>query len=74
MSKVFVIPVVPGVPKRPKHPRHGDRKYIEGQRLIVEAMRYLAKDDLQGNRHAIELLSEHFRTQFRMTDRPEQPN
>src|SRR5262249_51793067 len=74
MSKVFVIPVVPGGPKRPKLPRHGDRKYIESQRLIVEAMRDLPKDAPQGNRLAIELLSERFRTQFRMTDRPEQPN
>ena len=39
-------------------------------RVLVEAMKYLAKDDPQGNRGAIELLSEHFRTQFRMTDRP----
>jgi len=69
MSKVFIIPVVPGKP-RGAHGRKGDDRYIEGQRLLVEAMRYLAKDDPQGNRNAIELLSEHFRTQFRMTDRP----
>ena len=69
MSKVFMIPVVPGKP-RGEHARKGDDRYIEGQRLLVEAMRYLAKDDPQGNRNAIELLSEHFRTQFRMTDRP----
>jgi hypothetical protein len=69
MSKVFVIPVVPGKPRGPQ-PRKGDDRYIEGQRLLVEAMKYLAKDDPQGNRNAIELLSEHFRTQFRMTDRP----
>ena len=68
MSKVFVIPVVPGKPRG--HARKGDDRYIEGQRLLVEAMRYLAKDDPQGNRTAIELLSEHFRTQFRMADRP----
>ena len=69
MSKVFMIPVVPGKPRGP-HGRKGDDRYIEGQRLLVEAMKYLAKDDPQGNRGAIELLSEHFRTQFRMTDRP----
>jgi hypothetical protein len=69
MSKVFVIPVVPGKPKG-LHARKGDDRYIEGQRLLVEAMKYLAKDDPQRNRGAIELLSEHFRTQFRMTDRP----
>ena len=70
MSKVFVLPVVPGAAPRGKHARKGDDRYIEGQRLLVEAMKYLAKDDPQGNRNAIELLSEHFRTQFRMTDRP----
>jgi hypothetical protein len=69
MSKVFMIPVVPGKPRGPNG-RKGDDRYIEGQRLLVEAMKYLAKDDPQGNRNAIELLSEHFRTQFRMTDRP----
>jgi len=69
MSKVFVIPVVPSKLRGHKA-RKGDDKYIEGQRLLVEAMKYLAKDDPQGNRGAIELLSEHFRTQFRMTDRP----
>ena len=70
MSKVFVLPVVPGASPRGPHERKGDDRYIEGQRLLVEAMKYLAKDDPQGNRTAIELLSEHFRTQFRMTDRP----
>jgi hypothetical protein len=69
MSKVFVIPVVPSKLRGPQV-RKGDDRYIEGQRLLVEAMKYLAKDDPQGNRNAIELLSEHFRTQFRMTDRP----
>jgi hypothetical protein len=69
MSKVFVIPVVPSKLRGPQA-RKGDDRYIEGQRLLVEAMKYLAKDDPQGNRNAIELLSEHFRTQFRMTDRP----
>lgn len=69
MSKVFVIPVVPSK-LRGQKVRKGDDRYIEGQRLLVEAMKYLAKDDPQGNRTAIELLSEHFRTQFRMTDRP----
>lgn len=33
-------------------------------------MKYLAQSDPDANRDAIGLLSEHFRTQFRMTDRP----
>ena len=70
MAKVFTIPVVPDPLRRRKVDRSADPRYIEGQRLLVEAMKYLAKDDPQGNRNAIELLSEHFRTQFRMTDRP----
>jgi hypothetical protein len=38
--------------------------------MLVEAMSYLAKADPVGNREAIELLSEHVRTRFRMTDSP----
>jgi hypothetical protein len=33
-------------------------------------MRYLAQADPVSNREAIELLSEHVRTRFRMTDSP----
>ena len=33
-------------------------------------MKYLAKSDPVANRSAIELLSEHVRTRFRMTDSP----
>ena len=40
------------------------------QRFLVDAMRYLAQTDPIANRHAIELLSEHVRTRFRMTDSP----
>jgi hypothetical protein len=36
----------------------------------VEAIRYLAKQDPEGNKEAVTLLSEHFRTRFRMSDRP----
>lgn len=68
MAKVFTIPVTPN-PKRRKE-RHSDPRYVEGQRLLVEAMRYLAKEDPRANRPAIELLSEHFRTRFRMSDSP----
>jgi hypothetical protein len=71
MAKVFVIPRIP----RPKQhdARSSDPRYIEGQRLLVEAMKYLAKDDPRRNRPAFELLSEHFRTQFRMEDKPVTP-
>ncbi len=70
MAKVFVIPVKPKMKKM--EPRQGDARYVEGQRVLVEAMKYLAQQDPRGNRPAISLLSEHFRTRFRMTDTPEQ--
>lgn len=69
MAKVLTIPVLPDS-SRARKPRKSDVRYIEGQRLIVEAMRYLAKEGPEQNRDAIELLSEHFRTRFRMSDRP----
>ena len=69
MAKVFTIPVVPDV-SRPRKPRNSDTRYIEGQRVIVEAMRYLVQQNADENKPAVELLSEHFRTRFRMTDRP----
>ncbi len=69
MAKVFTIPVVPK-PNRRHRAQQPDSRYVEGQRLLVEAMKYLAKSDLAGNRAALELLSEHFRTQFRMSDSP----
>lgn len=69
MAKVFTIPVRPDA-SRIRKPRSNDKRYIEGQRLIVEAMRYLAQEGPDQNRAALELLSEHFRTRFRMSDRP----
>lgn len=69
MGRVFVIPVAPN-PGRRKAPRSGDPRYIEGQRVLVEAMKYLAQSDPRKNKPAIDLLSEHFRTQFRMSDSP----
>jgi uncharacterized protein (DUF1778 family) len=36
----------------------------DGQRVLVEAMKYLAQSDSVGNRSAIELLSDHVRTRF----------
>jgi hypothetical protein len=67
-AKVVTIPARPEPVTHRK--RKSDPRFIEGQRVIVDAMRYLAQSDLRGNRPAIELLSEHFRTQFRMSDTP----
>jgi hypothetical protein len=69
-SKVVTIPKVPN-PKARK-PRNSDPRYVDGQKILVEAMSYLAKTDPDGNRDAVSLLSEHFRTNFRMSDRPQQ--
>ena len=73
MSKMLTIPVMPD-PKRSKPkrqtPRISDAKYLDGQKLLVEAIKYLAQADPKGNKEAVSLLSEHFRTQFRMDDRP----
>lgn len=69
MAKVFTIPVPPD-PKRRNRVRKSDPRYVEGQRLLVEAMKYLAQSDKDANRPAIELLSEHFRSNFRMSDTP----
>jgi len=69
LGKILTIPVLPD-PGRRKIKRNSDNRYIEGQRLIVEAIRYLVREDPEQNREAVGLLSEHFRTQFRMSDRP----
>jgi hypothetical protein len=69
MAKVFTIPVPPKMGRR-RRERTSDPRYVDGQRLLVEAMRYLAQTDPVVNRGAIELLSEHVRTRFRMTDSP----
>jgi hypothetical protein len=50
--------------------RISDRRYVDGQRLLVEAMKYLALADPVRNRSAIQLISEHVRTRFRMSDSP----
>lgn len=70
MAKVFTIPVPPKINIKRTRERTTDPRYVDGQRLLVEAMRYLAQTDPIANRHAIELLSEHVRTRFRMTDSP----
>ena len=69
MAKVFTIPVAPNLGRR-RRERQSDPRYVDGQRLLVEAMRYLAQADPVSNRDAVELLSEHVRTRFRMTDSP----
>jgi hypothetical protein len=69
MAKVFTIPVVPKVARR-RRERTADSRYVDGQRLLVEAMKYLAQSDPVANRGAIALLSEHVRTRFRMSDSP----
>jgi hypothetical protein len=69
MAKVFTILVPPGTARR-RRERTSDPRYVDGQKMLVEAMKYLAQTDPIANRHAIELLSEHVRTRFRMTDSP----
>ncbi len=69
MAKVFTIPVPPDVSRKTRE-RTPDPRYVDGQRILVEAMRYLAQTDPITNRNAIELLSEHVRTRFRMSDSP----
>jgi hypothetical protein len=71
MAKVFTIPVPPAKlgPSR-RRERTSDPRYVDGQRLLVEAMKYLTQTDPVTNRAAITLLSEHVRTRFRMTDSP----
>jgi hypothetical protein len=70
MAKVYTIPVPPDLSRKPARERTSDPRYVDGQRLLVEAMRYLAQSDPIANRNAIELLSEHVRTRFRMSDSP----
>jgi len=71
MAKVFTIPVPPAAASgRRRRERETDSRYMDGQRLLVEAMKYLAQSDPVSNRDAVELLSEHVRTRFRMTDSP----
>jgi hypothetical protein len=70
MAKVFTIPVPPKLGRPMKRDRSSDPRYVDGQRLLVEAMKYLAQTDPITNRSAIELISEHVRTRFRMSDSP----
>lgn len=68
-SNVVIIPARPDPSGRDRI-RTDDPRYVEGQRLLVEAMKYLLQSDRDGNREAAELLSEHVRTRFRMSDSP----
>jgi hypothetical protein len=70
MAKVFTIPVPPKLGRGTKRERSADPRYVDGQKLLVEAMKYLAQADPITNRPAIELISEHVRTRFRMSDSP----
>ena len=69
MAKVFTITVPPRLGNK-RRERTSDPRYVDGQRLLVEALKYLAQEDPIRNRSAIELLSEHVRTRFRMSDKP----
>jgi hypothetical protein len=68
-SKVVIIPARPDPSGRDRI-RVDDPRYLEGQQLLVNAMRYLVQSDRNANREAAELLSEHVRTKFRMSDSP----
>jgi hypothetical protein len=69
MAKVFTITVPPKLGNK-RRERTSDPRYVDGQRTLIEAMKYLAQIDPVKNRPAIELLSEHVRTRFRMSDSP----
>jgi hypothetical protein len=69
MAKVFTITVPPKLGSK-RRERTSDPRYVDGQRLLIEAMKYLAQADPVKNRPAIELISEHVRTRFRMSDSP----
>ncbi len=70
MARVFTIPVLPDPSRRKGKHRVADPRYIDGQKLLVDAMKYLIQQDPDTNRDAVMLLSEHFRTRFRMSDKP----
>ena len=66
---VVIIPARPDPSNRDRI-RTDDPRYLDGQRVLVEAMKYLLQSDRDGNREAAELLMEHVRTKFRMSDSP----
>lgn len=67
-AKILTMPAPPNPNRVPRG--HSDPRYIEGQRLLVEAIRYLVRTDLEENLPAVEFLSDHFRSKFRSTDGP----
>jgi hypothetical protein len=67
-ARILTMPAPPDINQASR--RRHDPRYLEGQRLLVEAIRYLVQADPEGNLAAVELLSEHFRTKFRSTDHP----
>ena len=69
MAKVFTITVPPKLGNK-RRERTSDPRYVDGQKLLVDAMKYLAQDDPVKNRGAIEPISEHVRTKFLMSDSP----
>lgn len=69
MAKVFTITVPPKLGNK-RRVRTSDPRYVDGQKLLVDAMKYLAQDDPIRHRNAIEFISEHVRTRFRMSDSP----
>ena len=51
MAKVFTITVPPKLGNK-RRERTSDPRYVDGQRLLVEAMKYLAQADPVKNRPA----------------------
>ena len=70
MARVFTIPVPPKPPGRRRRETTPDPRYVDGQKLLVEAIKYLTQSDRVANLAAIRLLDEHVRTRFRMDDSP----
>jgi hypothetical protein len=68
MARVLTIPVPPKGKR--KKVRHQGERFLEGQRVLAAAIKYLTQADPRRNRGAITFLSEHFRTRFRMSDSP----
>jgi hypothetical protein len=53
VAKVFTMSAFPDPNRRKGQPRNFDPRYIEGQRLLVEAMKYLAQQDPDKNKEAV---------------------
>jgi hypothetical protein len=66
-SKVVIIPARPDPTRHTRTPQP-DPRYVEGQRLLMDAIRHLLQTDRAVNRDAAEFILEHVRTSFRMSD------